>query len=155
MIPKNIVIEKYFSSQKEELEKLQEDLENTSQQMQTMNEENQGDDDLFSEVRDEEKINKKDIPKRIKEIKDDPEFTEEFKALQEYLRLSEQEKELKDKIKSGKEALNKVLLEKFRSLQESEIKEIVIHDKWIFAIHHSINDELERISHKLYVRCYC
>ena len=149
LIPKNIVIEKYFCSQKQELEKLQEDLENTSQQMQNMNEENQGDDDLFSEVRDEEKINKKDIPKRIKEIKDDPEFTEEFKALQEYLRLSEQEKELKDKIKSGKEALNKVLLEKFRSLQESEIKEIVIHDKWIFAIHHSINDELERISHKL------
>jgi type I restriction enzyme M protein len=114
-----------------------------------MNEENQGDDDLFSEVRDEEKINKKDIPKRIKEIKDDPEFTEEFKALQEYLRLYEWEKVLKDKIKSDEDAMDKALLEKFRSLKESEIKEIVIHDKWIDAIYHSINDELERISHKL------
>jgi type I restriction enzyme M protein len=150
LIPKEIIIDKFFIKQKEELEKLQEELDIISQQIQSMDEENQGDDDLFSLTRnDDEKISKKDIPKRIKEIKNEPESVDELKVLSEYLELAEKEKELKRNINTAKKQLDNDLLEKYNKLKESEIREIVVHDKWLFSIYNSIYEELERISNNL------
>lgn len=151
LIPKEtgIIVRKYFAKQKEELEKLQKELDSISQQMQAMYEENQGEDDLFSEVRNDEKISDKDIPKRIKEIKNEPEFADELKVLSEYLELAEKEKELKRNIKSAEKQLNDDLLKQYNKLKESEIREIVVHDKWLSTIYNSIYEELERISHNL------
>ena len=149
LIPKEIGIVKYFSKQKEDLEKLQEELYNISQRMQSMDKENQGEEDLFSEVRNDEEISKKDIPKRIKEIKNEPEFVDELKILSEYQDMVEKEKELKRNIKSAEKQLDNDLLEKYNKLKESEIRNIVIHDKWLFSIYNLIYDELERISHNL------
>ncbi|MBT6143722.1 N-6 DNA methylase, partial [bacterium] len=149
LIPKEIVIDKYFEKEKEELEKLQEELDSISQQMQSIDEENQEEDDLFSEVRNDDKISKKDIPKRIKEIKNEPELVDELKVLSEYLELTEKEKELKRNIKSIEKQQDNALLEKYNKLKESEIRKIVIHDKWLSSIYDSIYKELERISHNL------
>ncbi len=152
LIPKEIVIDKFFIKQKEELEKLQGELDDISQQIQLIDDDNQGEDDIFSEVRNDEKISKKDIPKRIKEIKNEPEFADELKTLSEYLDLIEKEKELKQNIKSTDQQLDKDLYEKYNKLKESEIKEIVIHDKWLASIYNSIYEELERISRNLAIR---
>jgi len=150
LIPKEIGFDKYFLKQKEGLEKLQEELGSISQQMQSMDEDNQGEDDLFSMIRDDdEKINKKEFPKRIKEIKNEPEFADELKVLSEYLELAEKEKELKRNIKSAEKQLDNDLLEKYNTLKESEIMEIVIHDKWLSFIYNLIYEELEQISHNL------
>lgn len=149
LIPQDLVTDKYFSKQKGNIEKLQEKLDNVSQQMQSTDEENEGEEDLFSEVRYDKKIQKKDIPQRIKEIKNDPEFADELKALTEYQNLAEKEKELKRKIKTAEKKLDNDLLAKYNSLKESEIMEIVIHDKWLSSIYHSINEEMERIYHNL------
>jgi type I restriction enzyme M protein len=152
LIPKEIVIDKFFIKQKKELEKLQQELDNISQQILLIDNDNQGEEDLFSEVRNNEKISKKDIPKRIKEIKNEPEFADELKILSEYVDLTEKEKELKQNIKSIDQQLDNDLHEKYNKLKESEIREIVIHDKWMASIYNSIYEELERISHNLAVR---
>jgi len=149
LIPKDIVINKFFTEEKNRLEDLQTKLESITQQMQAMGEENQGEDDLFSEVRSDEKISKKEIVKRIKEIKNDFELADELKALTEYQNLVEKQAELKKQFKSVEEQLDKDLLEKYKSLTESQIKELVIKDKWLASINGSINEELEKISHKL------
>ena len=75
-----------------------------------------------------------------------------LKTLSEYLDLAEKEKELKRKIKSTEKQLDNDLLEKYNKLKESEIREIVIHDKWLSSIYNSIYEELEIISHNLAVR---
>ena len=134
---------------KENLEKLQEEFSIISQQMDELIEENQGEDDPFLEVRNDEKIIKKDIPKRINEITDNPAFIQDLKVLLEYQKLSEKEKDLKKHIKETKFQLDKDLLEKYHHLCESDIKEIVIQDKWLVSINQSIDDEIERISHNL------
>lgn len=149
LIPKDIVIVKYFSKKQEELNSLQEEMDSTSQEMQSMDEDNQGEEDMFSEVRNDEKISNKDIPKRIKEIKNEPEFADELKILIQYQTLLVKEKELKVKLKTATANLDKELLVKYNSLNESEIKEMVVHDKWFATIYGSINEELERISHRL------
>jgi len=149
LIPKNIVIDKYFTKQKDDLEKIQGELNTASHRMQELDEENQGEEDLLSEVRNDDKINKKGITKRINDIKNDSEFSEEFKILSEYQKLLEKEKELKKQIKVAESQLDKDLLEKYQQLKNPEIKEIVIQDKWLASINQSINEEIERISHNL------
>jgi len=149
LIPKDIVIGKYFIKEKNKIEELQKELDNVIQQMQTINEDNQGEEDLLSEVRNDDKISKKEILTRIKEIKNDSEFNDELKTLSEYQNLTEKEKELKKQINEYEKNLDDNLLEKYNTLKESEIKEIVINDKWITSLNGSINDELERISRNL------
>ena len=149
LIPKDIVISKYFSKQRDELESFQMELDSISEEKQSMDEDNEGEEDLFSEVRGAKSISKTNITKRLKEIKNDSDFTDELEVLTKYLALLEKEKEVKAKIKSATTNLDKELLTKYNSLKESEIKEMVIHDKWLATIYGSINEELERISQSL------
>ena len=150
LVPKNIVIDKYFTKQRDSLENLQTQLEDINQQMQTMEDENGGDEDMFSEARsDAGKISKGEIAKRINVIKNDSEFAEELKVLTAYQNLIEKETELRKQIKVDEMELDKNLLIQYNKLTESEIKEFVINDKWLASIHSLIEEEMERISHKL------
>ena len=150
LIPKNIAIDKYFTKQRDTLDNIRTELEGITQQMQTLDEENQGEEDLFSEVRsDADKISKGMITKRLKIIKNDSEFADELKALTEYQDLKDKEAELKKQIKSAELDLDKNLLIKYNDLSEPEIKELVIEDKWLKSIQNLIEEEMERISHKL------
>ena len=113
LIPKSLVINKYFAEEQQAIDKLTEDKEKIAQQMQTIEEENSGEDDLLAEVRnDSGNIARADITKRLKEIKGNKEFTEEAKVLQAYLGLLEQETELNNKIKNAELDLDKKLLHK-------------------------------------------
>ncbi len=150
LIPKNVVINKYFSKEKEEVEKLQSEAEDVQQKMQSLEEENSGEEDLFAEVRsDSGKIARGEVFKRIKEIKQDAEFKEERDVLQAYLLLQEKEYDAKQKISETEDALDKKLLTKYKSLNENEIKELVVEHKWLATLHKSVNGEIERVSHKL------
>ncbi len=148
LIPKDVVIDKYFLKEKNQIEELEKKLNDIKRQMQEMDD-NQGEEDLFIDVRNDKKINKKDIPKRIKEIENDHEFFDELKILIEYQKLTEQEKILKKHIKEAESKLNKDVLERYQQLNEPEIKEIIIQDKWLASINHSIDEEIEYISHTL------
>ena len=46
------------------------------------------------------------------------------------------------------------MFSKYKSLTESQIKELVIQDKWLASINNSVKDELEKISHILAGRIY-
>jgi len=150
LLPKKIVIKKYFSSEQEVIEKLESDIESLKNQMQTLEEENSGEDDIFSDSRNEAgNINKKELSKRIKEIDKDPDYKEELKILKEYLSFLDKEKELKDKIKELEEELDKKLLIKYKNLKEDEIKNLVVDDKWMYDLQILIKGEIERVSQKL------
>ncbi|MDO8508935.1 MAG: type I restriction-modification system subunit M [Nanoarchaeota archaeon] len=148
LIPKELVINKYFTADKNKIELLQSELESVQSEMQALDEENSGDEDLFADARSEAgKINKKDLTKRIKEIKE--ESDDEFKALDKYLKLLEHEKETKDKISLLEIELDKKVLSQYSKLSETEIKTLVVEDKWLLSLHNSVKSEMERVSQKL------
>jgi type I restriction enzyme M protein len=150
LIPKMIVIGKYFPKEQEAIDKLSAETENIAQQMQTLEEENSGEDDLFAEARNNAgKITKGEITKRIREIKGKPEFAEELNVLQEYLNFTEKEAEINGKIKDAEADLDKKLLVKYNDLKEDEIKTLVVEDKWMKFLNGSVKSEMERISQKL------
>ena len=150
LIPKNIVIEKFFVKNQEKVDEIQEKLDELSNQMQTMEEENDNEEDIFSEARGKSgKITKGELTLRLKKIKNDSEFLDELKALTAYQELMEKEDGIKKQLKSVKTQLDKELLDKYKSLTESQIKELVIEDKWYYSIKNSIQKSMEKVSQKL------
>jgi type I restriction enzyme M protein len=150
LIPKNIGVDKYFSKEQEAIDNLTAETEKVTLQMQTLEEENDGENDLLSDARNASgKITKTEVTKRIKEIRSNWEFGDELKILQNYLRLLEQVTEINGKIKDAETSLDNKLLVRYRNLTEDEIKALVTEDKWLKSLHDSVKNEMERISQKL------
>jgi type I restriction enzyme M protein len=150
LIPKNLVIKTYFVKEQEAIDKLTEEKDKIAQQMQALEEENSGEDDLFAEAKsDSGKITRAEITMRLREIRGNNEFLEETKALQVYLDFIEKETEIDGKIKDAETDLDKNLLHKYGGLTEEEIKLIVVENKWLKSLYDSVKDELGKISQRL------
>tara|TARA_Y100000590_G_scaffold191788_1_gene218145 strand:+ start:95 stop:2527 length:2433 start_codon:yes stop_codon:yes gene_type:complete len=152
LIPKELMIEKYFSEKNDKHNQLIADSESLNQEMDDMEEEyaNGDDGDVFGEVRGKSgKIAKGEIDKRIKIIKNDTEFEDEFEIIKKYLEKFTKKADVDAEIKSKEKEMEKKLVEKYKKLTTDEIKKLVVNDKWLSSLSYSINEELEKLSHKL------
>lgn len=150
LIPKPLVINRYFQNEQQELDKLQTELDEVTRSMEDMIEENSGDEGLLEEVKsDAGNITKGNVVSRIKEIKHDSNFEDELKVLQDHLALFEKEAEAKKQIKEAEEVLDRKLLARYKTLTESEIKQLVVDDKWVATLEQLVKSEMDRISQRL------
>ena len=150
LIPKMVIIAKYFAKAQETIDKLAAEVEAIGQQIGTLKEENSGEDDLFAEVKNEvDKIAQAELIKRIREIRGKSEFADELKVLQEYLLLTEKEAETNGKIKNSELDLDEKLLGKYKDLTVEEIRTLVVEDKWLKSLYNFVKREVERVSQKL------
>ena len=150
LVPKKLVIDRYFPEVKESIEKLESDRDDITRQKEEIEEEHGGDEGLLAEVKSEKgAIIKGDIPKRIKEIKNDRDAIEELKVLESYLRLIDKESEGNKKIKEAYKELDKKVTAKYKTLTEQEIKILVVDDKWMASIENDVKTEMDRISQRL------
>jgi type I restriction enzyme M protein len=150
IIPKHIIISQYFESEQKSLEQLEVELDNTSQQMDEMIEENSGEDGLLSEViNDKGKINKGDIQKRVKEIYCDADFADEMGMLNAYLSFMDRETSFKKKIKETAALLDAKLKSKYKSLREEDVKTLIVDCKWLAALEKLIEAEVQHVSQTL------
>ena len=153
LLPKEVLSSIYFKDLKEKIEQLESELESVTGERQSLEEENSGDDDLFSDVRNEKgKISKNRILERIREIANDVECKEESEALSQYLKLLGKEASISSEIKALEGLLDKRLREKFTVLNEEEIKESVIENKWFKSLETSLNGKIEQVFHRLIER---
>lgn len=146
LIPKELLVATFFQTEKTELENKHAELETILASISELEEEQSGEDGAFSEL---EKINKAEINKRLKEIKRDSDYKEEVRVLNEWMALDSQQAELKTTIKKLEEALDKIAYEKYPRLTESEVKSVLIDQKWLPAIEKSIKTEMDRINQQL------
>lgn len=150
LIPKQLIVSRYFDAEQKAIEKLEADRDEITRQMEEIVEEHSGEEGLLSEVvNDKGKIVKVDLQKRIKEIKDDPDSVDELKMLKEYLKLLEQENECNRKIKEAQATLEKKLLEKYKVLTVDEIKTLLVEDKWLARLEQDVQSEIQRVSQQL------
>lgn len=146
LIPKALVIHRYFAAQQQAIDALNTELETLQSRLLEMAEEHGGEEGVFAEL---DKINKASINTRLKEIKNDPEAIEEEKILKQYLELLEQEAATKKAIHAAEMALDVSLLSFYPTLTADQIKQLVVDDKWIAAIDKDIHTEMDRISQRL------
>lgn len=146
LIPKNIIIESYFREYATMLDCLRNEIAEISDKLSIMVEENYCEDGLFSNL---DNLNKTTINARVKLIKKDASCQEELVALQEYLKLTEDEKNKKDELKKGEENLKKMIIERYQNLTIAEIKNHIIHGKWFSSLFKGVRLVNEALSHRL------
>jgi type I restriction enzyme M protein len=151
LIPKQILINRYFAVEQKTIEQLETDRDVLVAQMEEMEEEQGGEEGYFTEL---EKVNKVSIAKSIKEIqsnggKQSEETKEELAVLNKFFELIERASDANKKIKDAQGALNDKLVAKYKTLGETEIKTMVVDDKWMAALEQDVKSEMLRISQRL------
>ncbi len=146
LVPKSLIVARYFAKEQAAINKLESEIESLGTQMTELEEEHGGDEGAFSEL---DKVNKACVTARLKEIKGDKEAKEEATVLSQWLKLSEKETELRRSLKEAEAELDSKSYAKYPTLTESEIKTLVVDDKWLAALDTAIHGEMDHISQAL------
>jgi type I restriction enzyme M protein len=146
LVPKDLVINRFFLKEKQAIEALEAEKETIAGQITELEEEHSGEEGFFAEL---DKVNKGNVQNRLKEIKGDADAKEEIKVLKACLDLLAQQTATNKKIKEANAALDKKLYAKYQTLTQDEIKTLVVDDKWMATIAKDIHTEMDRISQRL------
>ena len=149
LLPKNLIIDRFFSEEKEKLQDLHSGLENIDNERNSSEEEHGHEEGIFFEL---EKINKNSVKSLSKEIENDPDQKNDYKILTKWLDLSESESKFKKRIKEEESALDKMAYERYSTLSENQVKGLVIENKWLGSIRKDTLKELERVAQNVSTR---
>ena len=149
LIPKELLINKYFKEDKIVIEELEAEKEEIVRIQEEMLEEHGGEDGLLTEVINDNKISKANLTKRIIEIISLSDYKEDLDVLNKYLALLNNASKIDKEIKIIKTALDKKIINKYGELSVNEIKDIVVSDKWLYLLTNNIEELLEGISQTL------
>jgi type I restriction enzyme M protein len=146
LVPKSLIVARYFAKEQESIEKLASELESVTPRMTELEEEHSVEEGAFSEL---DKVNKANVTARLKEIKGDEEAGDEAAVLNEWLTLSDEEANLKRRLRDAEAKLDTKAYAQYPKLTVGEIKNLVVDDKWLAALDAAIHGEMDRISQAL------
>lgn len=157
LVPKTLVIDRYFGKEKQAIEQLEAGKEEISAKLAELEEEHSGEEGVFADL---EKVNKASVAALLKtdkqQFKTINKSNEEYAALkerikvcEEYLKLVDELAEVNKKIKEATADLEGKVIARYKTLTEDEIKQLVVDDKWMATIERSVKSEMERISQRL------
>jgi type I restriction enzyme M protein len=153
LIPGSLLIARYFASEQQTIEGIEQELTEIEQQLDEQREDKGGDGGLLEEViegeGDKRKITAKAVNVRLKEIGKDADFGDERQALEEYSALLDNQSDAKSRLKQALEELDAKLAAKYGKLTADEIKVLVVDDKWLAALAAAVQGELDRVSQTL------
>ena len=146
LIPKAHMLARYFAREQAAIDQLDAELEGVTARLTEMGEEHGGEDGAFAEIDD---VNKANVAARLKEINGDTDAKEEAAVLTDWLKLNGQQVDLKKRLKEAEGSLDAQAQIKYPKLTESEIKMLVVDDKWLAALDVAIHGEMDRVSQAL------
>ena len=154
LIPKPLIVARYYAKEREEIDALTAELEGATARLAELEEEHGGEEGAFSAL---DKVNKASVSARLKELKsgqlemwngENDEVTE-LPILEEWLKLSNEEAELKKKLKDAEADLDAKAYNHYPKLTEAEIKSLAVDDKWLAELDAAVHSEMDRISQSL------
>jgi type I restriction enzyme M protein len=146
LIPPALIIARYFSAQQTTLEQLQSEVDNLSQQIESLIEEHSGDDGLLLDaMNDKDKVTKATVKTRLKHAKD----ADEVALLKQLVRLFDAEDTAKKAAKDAQESLDMAVFGQYAKLSESDIKTLIVQDKWLASVQSAVEADIERITQQL------
>ena len=114
-----------------------------------MREENGAEDGSLAEViegeGDKQKITARAVKTRLKEISSDPIYADERAALEQYANLLKQQSDVDAKRKAAQRDLDQKIDAKYTKFAETEIKTLVVDDKWMACLSASVHSEIGRV----------
>lgn len=144
LIPKPLLVARYFAPEQVAIDATQAEIEALQARLTELEEEHSGEDAVFSGF---DSITAAAVKERVSEIGADD--AEELAVLQQWLRLTDTVAALKKQLRAAETALDTLALQKYPKLSETEVKRLVIEDKWTARLHADVQGELDRISQTL------
>lgn len=146
LIPPALIVQRYFATQQTQLDQLQATLDDIIQQQDSLIEEHTGEEGLLSEdLSDTDKVTKTTVTARLKHATD----AEEREVLEQAKQLFDLETSAKAQLKTAQEKLDAAVLAQYGKLSETEIKQLLVADKWLSTLQAQIEAEIERITQQL------
>jgi len=146
LVPKSLVVARYFAEEQKAIDQLAAELESVTARITELEEEHGGEEGLFSEF---DKLNKIGVTARLREIKGDQEAQDEADALNDWMKLNNEESEIKKRLKEAELELDANAFAQYPKLGEDEIKTLVVDDKWLAALTAAAHGEMDRITQAL------
>lgn len=149
MITPEFLISYFFKEQNDSLQELENQLTQTQEGLAEIEEENNGDEGIFSDL---DKINLKNVKDLYKDRKAEHAPKEELKYIKNYIDTQEALRGINKLIKIAKENLEEKIVAQYPLLTEAEIKDIVINHKWTPVLQQALQSEQEKLSQNLTLR---
>ena len=154
LIPPALIVARWFAAERAAIEKLQGAQETAARVLEEFVEEHsssvEGEEGLLAEVTNERgKVTTGAVKERLKAIGREPEHEEERDILMHCLSLIEAESKAGKVVKEAAAALDHAVLVRYATLTETEIKTVVVDDKWSGGIRAAIEDEVRRLTQRL------
>lgn len=157
LVPPALVVGRFFAKEQAAIEALQSAQESAACELEEFVEEHasssEGEEGLLADAaNDKGKITKGGVKDRLKAIQDEPENDEERDALTRCLELIEAESAASKAVKDAQAVLDARVLARYAKLAETEIKTLIVEDKWLASIRTAIEGEVERLTQCLAAR---
>ena len=155
LIPPALIVARYFTAEQAEIDIRQSTLETAEQKLEEYIEEHTGDEGLLSEgVNDSGNVTKTTVNARRKELTPNlmthnDAQDDERDALEHCLSLIDAKSKADKAVKEAQLALDEQVLARYNTLTETEIKQLVIDDKWFATIQAAIIGEVQRLTQNL------
>ena len=146
LVPKPLIVARFYAKDQTSIDQLAANLESVSASLTELEDENSGDEGVFAQF---DRTNKPAVSARLKEIQADKTAKDEIAVLRDWLKLANKEADLKRNLRELDTALDLLCLAKYPKLTETEIKMLVVEDKWIGALDKAVHGEMDRISQTL------
>jgi len=146
LVPKALLIDRYFAEQQQLLTQLQAEQDATTSQIAELEEEHSAEGAAFADL---DKINDKEVKALIKKLANDADAAEALAVLKQWLQLSDKEAEIKKTTKALEADLDQKAFDRYSKLTDDEVKQLVVHDKWLATLNASLQAELDSVSQTL------
>ena len=157
LIPPTLIVARYFAEEQTEIDARQTELDTATQALDKYIEEHTTEDGLLTDATtDAGSVTKSSVNERLKALKPDlltPNDTQdnddERDALEHCQSLINAKAKADKAVKEAQLALDEQVLTRYATLTETEIKQLVIDDKWFATIQAEIMGEVQRLTQNL------
>ena len=152
LIPPALIVARYFAAEKVKVDKLILAVEEANRTVQEYVEAHAVEEGLLAEAMDDDKITKVLAAARLRVAKRDDSDPDEIRALERVIKLFDAESVAKRAVKEAEAALDLATLKKYGDLTETDVKALVLDDKWHATVEGRIAGEVNSLTLALVAR---
>lgn len=157
LIPPALIVARYFAEEQANIDALQTDQDTAMQALDGYIEEHTAEDGLLADATtDSGSVNATSVKARLKELTPDllthndaQDNDAEHDALKHCLSLIDVKSKADKVVKDAQQALDEQTLARYAALTETDIKQLVIDDKWFATIRDEITGEVQQLTQTL------
>ncbi|MFE7748394.1 type I restriction-modification system subunit M [Streptomyces sp. NPDC057428] len=154
LIPPTLIVARYFAKEQAELDELVTTVEECSRAVEEYIEEHAVEGGLLADAVKDDKINRALVSDRLKEARHEGVDADEVEALAHLIKLYNAEAVAKKAAKEAEAALHLATLKKYGDLTESDVRTLVLDDKWQAMVSRRVSAEVVALTLALVARIH-